>query len=284
MLTEVPSKKVLLIGCGKMGEAMLSGWCASNIEPAALLNGENFVVVEPNSERASNLKDSYGVETVEDVSELDGHFDLVIFAVKPQQVGDVLDSISSSSLDLDDSLFITIAAGMQTSRFEDALGDGARVVRVMPNMPLQVGKGASVVAGGANATEADVELVNSLFDALGTSSVVDEDQIDAVCAISGGGPAYVAYMIEALRDAGVAYGLDAGLAESLALETVGGTYAAMSSNGTSPEDMRISVSSPGGTTLAALGVMDEASFKPMFQEAVGAAIDRARELREGSSS
>ena len=142
--------------------------------------------------------------------------------------------------------------------------------------------GASVVAGGRNAGEEDVRLVNDLFDALGMSRVVPEDQIDAVGAISGSGPAYVAYMVEALRDAGVRAGLDAGLAESLALETVGGTYAAMKAQGSTPEEMRISVCSPKGTTLAALAAMDEAGFKEVFESGVQAAICRSIEL--GGSS
>ncbi len=126
--------------------------------------------------------------------------------------------------------------------------------------------------------------MNELFSALGTSHVVDEAQIDAVCAISGGGPAYVAYMVESLRDAGVSCGLSSELAEDLALQTVGGTYTTMAASHMSPEKMREAVCSPGGTTLAAIGALDAAGFKPMFKDAVEAAIDRACELREGAHS
>lgn len=252
---------------------MLSGWLASEAAPAGTLSGESFIVVEPTEERRAHLAEHYGVTAVADVSDLDG-CDAVVLAVKPQVMPEVLGQLGSV-----DGLVITIAAGVPTAAYESALGPAARVVRVMPNMPLQVGMGASVVAAGASATDADAQLVRALFAALGTAQIVPEDQIDAVCAISGGGPAYVAYMVEALRDAGVALGLDAGLAEGLALQTVGGTWRAMDASGTSPEAMRTSVCSPGGTTLAALAVMDDCGFKEMFAAAMRAAVDRAAELR-----
>ena len=265
--------RIALVGCGKMGEAVLSGWLASEAAPAGTLSGESFIVVEPTEERRAHLAERYGVTAVADVSDLDG-CDAVVLAVKPQVMPEVLGQLGSV-----DGLVITIAAGIPTATYESVLGPAARVVRVMPNMPLQVGMGASVVAAGASATDADAQLVRALFAALGTAQIVPEDQIDAVCAISGGGPAYVAYMIEALRDAGVALGLDAGLAEGLALQTVGGTWRAMDASGTSPEAMRTSVCSPGGTTLAALAVMDDCGFKEMFAAAMRAAVDRAAELR-----
>lgn len=271
--------RIALVGCGKMGGAALDGWLRSSKAPADALEASSFVVVSPREEHRAEIENAYGVATVADVSQLRGlgPFDTVVLAVKPQVMGAVLEGLADV-YGADLPLVVTIAAGIPTSRYEAALGHDARVVRVMPNMPLQVGMGASVVAGGSNASEEDVRLVNDLFDALGTSSVVPEDQIDAVGAISGSGPAYVAYMVEALRDAGVRAGLDAGLAESLALETVGGTYAAMKAQGSSPEEMRISVCSPKGTTLAALAAMDDAGFKEVFESGVQAAIRRSIEL------
>lgn len=271
--------RIALVGCGKMGGAALDGWLRSSKAPADALEASSFVVVSPREEHRAEIENAYGVATVADVSQLRGlgPFDAVVLAVKPQVMGGVLEGLADvCGADL--PLVVTIAAGIPTSRYEAALGHDARVVRVMPNMPLQVGMGASVVAGGSNASDEDVRLVNDLFDALGMSRVVPEDQIDAVGAISGSGPAYVAYMVEALRDAGVRAGLDAGLAESLALETVGGTYAAMKAQGSSPEEMRISVCSPKGTTLAALAAMDDAGFKEVFESGVQAAIRRSIEL------
>lgn len=271
--------RIALVGCGKMGEAALAGWISSSKAPADALSPSSFAVVAPRAEHREALCDAYGVEAVARVADLAqlGPFDMIVLAVKPQVMPDVLDEVADAfggAL----PLVVTIAAGIPAARYESALGDAAHVVRVMPNMPLQVGMGATVVAAGARAGQDEVGLVNDLFDALGTSHVVPECQIDAVGAISGSGPAYIAYMVEALRDAGAAAGLDAQLAESLALETVGGTYAAMKEKGATPEEMRISVCSPKGTTLAALAAMDEAGFKPLFASGVNAAIRRSEEL------
>lgn len=272
-------QRIALIGCGKMGEAILSGWLDSNVAPADAIGKSSFVVVEPRQEHRDQLASQYGVEVAADVSSAlaGAPVDMIVLAVKPQVMDDVLGEVREACGN-DVPLVVTIAAGIPTSKYEVALGERAHVVRVMPNMPLQVGQGATVVTGGKNATEDEVALVNGLFAALGESHIVPESQIDAVGAISGSGPAYVAYMVEALRDAGVAAGLDASLAESLALETVGGTYAAMKAQGSTPEEMRISVCSPKGTTLAALAAMDDAGFKPMFKAGVDAAIRRSEEL------
>lgn len=271
--------RIALIGCGKMGGAVLDGWLRSSKAPADSLDASSFVVVSPREQHRAEIEETYGVETVSDVAQLRGMgpLDMVVLAVKPQIMDGVLEGLSDAC-GSDFPLVVTIAAGIPTARYEAALGNGARVVRVMPNMPLQVGMGASVVAGGLNASDADVKLVNDLFDALGMSRIVPEGQIDAVGAISGSGPAYVAYMVEALRDAGVSAGLDAKLAESLALETVGGTYEAMKAQGSTPEEMRISVCSPKGTTLAALAAMDDTGFKDVFDSGVKAAIRRSVEL------
>lgn len=272
-------QRIALIGCGKMGEAILSGWLDSSVAPADAIDASSFVVVSPRQEHRDELASRYGVEVAADVAEALGGaaVDMIVLAVKPQVMDDVLGDVSEACGERA-PLAVTIAAGIPTTKYEDALGHDAHVVRVMPNMPLQVGKGATVVAGGRHATDAEVELVNALFSALGESYIVPESQIDAVGAISGSGPAYVAYMVEALRDAGVSAGLDATLAEALALETVGGTYAAMKEQGCTPEEMRISVCSPKGTTLAALAAMDDAGFKPMFKAGVDAAIRRSEEL------
>lgn len=272
-------QRIALIGCGKMGEAILSGWLESSVSPANDIDASHFVVVSPRQEHRDQLASQYGVDVAADVAEAFAgeDIDMVVLAVKPQVMDGVLAEVRDACGN-DVPLAVTIAAGIPTSKYEAALGESAHVVRVMPNMPLQVGKGATVVAGGKNVTDDEVQLVNELFDALGESYIVPESQIDAVGAISGSGPAYVAYMVEALRDAGVEAGLDASLAESLAFETVGGTYAAMKAQGATPEEMRISVCSPKGTTLAALAAMDEAGFKPMFKAGVDAAIRRSEEL------
>lgn len=274
-----------------MGGACLSGWLSSNEGIAADLSKDSFLVVAPDDSHRAQIEDEYGVKCVPSAKglESESRTDLILLAVKPQVLPSVLEELAQSELfgpsaadPSDMPLVLSIAAGISTEDIEDVLPDGVHVVRAMPNMPLQVRHGATAVCGGANASDAEVDAVNQLFNALGSSSVTDESLIDAVCAISGGGPAYVAYMIEALRDAGVALGLDKDLAEGLVLETVGGTYDSMAEKGLSPEAMRKSVCSPGGTTLAALAELDSAGFKPMFDNAMKAAVNRAAELREGA--
>lgn len=281
--------RIAIVGCGKMGEAILAGWLSSDVGEAAALGEGSFAIVQPNDKRRESQVSQYGVCGVASVSQLSEFakpFDIVVLAVKPQVMPDVLcevASLSGSGAINSETLFVTIAAGVHTSAYEKALSGAVaevRVVRVMPNMPLQVGMGASAVAGGANSSDDDVERVRALFSALGEAVIVSEDQIDAVCALSGGGPAYFAYMVEALGEAGRAMGLEGDLAEKLALATLGGTYHAIVEGDLAPAAMRESVCSPGGTTLAALASMDQDGFTPMIKAAMQAAVDRAAELRK----
>lgn len=271
---------IVVIGGGKMGEAILGGWIAASTGAAAPLSGGNITVADPGAARRDYLTQRYGVACIGDAREAEAA-DVVLLAVKPQVLMGVLADIAGEAAYAGGEagpLFISIAAGIPTEKIEGALPAGSRLVRVMPNTPLLVGAGASVVAGGAQATQEDVELVRDLFGCMGFASVVDEADIDAVGAVSGSGPAYAAYMIEALRDAGVAQGLDAQLAERLALETVYGTCKLMRDTGQAPADTRIAVCSPGGTTLAALAAMDDAGFAGVFAAGVEAAVRRSKEL------
>lgn len=273
-----------LIGCGKMGEAILKGWLASDDDCAADITPASVIAVEPGEERRAFIADEYGVTCVEDVSRVGReHVDVAILAVKPQVMMGVLEDLKANPAfggNADAPLFISIAAGIPTERLEAALPDGAHVVRVMPNMPLSISAGASGVCKGANATDEQVEYVAKLFGCLGKAVVVDEADMDIVCALSGSGPAYVAAMIEALRDAACARGLDVQLAETLALQTVLGTARLIDETELTPASARIAVCSPGGTTLAALDAMDKAGFANVFQEGVDAAIRRSKELAQ----
>ncbi len=268
--------RIALIGGGKMGEAVMGGWIASGKEPAASLTAENFVVANPGLPRREHLEQAYGVACVEQAVDIDAA-DIVVLAVKPQVMMGVLEAISSEP-QFAECLFVSIAAGMTTERLQTALPSRARLVRTMPNTPLLVGAGATTVCGSASATEGDIELVQALFSCLGAAFVVDEDDMDATGALSGSGPAYVAAMIEALTAAGAGEGLDAGLAEQLALQTVFGTAELMRETGQTPEQTRIAVCSPGGSTLAALAAMDEAGLSRAYEAGVRAAVQRSKEL------
>lgn len=274
------SCRVAVIGGGKMGEAILGGWIASDQGPAACLGAKNFEVANPGEQRRAYLAARYGVACVADAREL-GAADIVVLAVKPQVMMDVLASIRDSSVCLGthaSPLFISIAAGLATSRLEQALPARSRLVRAMPNTPLLVGAGATAVCAGSHATSDDLELARGLFASLGMACVVSESDIDAIGALSGSGPAYVAAMIEALRDAAAAWGIDPELAEQLALQTTFGTALLMKETGQSAETCRVNVCSPGGTTLAALDAMSKAGFDQVFAAGVEAAVRRSKEL------
>lgn len=279
-MTFPSTPSVLLIGCGKMGEAILSGWLACDEGAAHALTPQSFTVVEHTPDRASVLARSYGVDTALSVHEAP-QADIVIVAVKPQAFGDVLLQMRETGhvrAGEAPPLVVSIAAGIPTSEIEQALGEGAHVVRVMPNLPLQVGSGASAIAGGAHATQEEVELVRELFAALGFSCVVDEGDIDAVCALSGGGPAYFSYLVELLAEAGEEAGLDHALALELAQSTLIGTGQVLAASKQSARELRQAVCSPGGTTLAALEAMDSHGIKEAVHAGVASAIVRAKEL------
>lgn len=271
---------VAVVGGGKMGEAIFAGWIASDQGPAAALSSEDFTVVAPRAERREALEQRYGVNCVPSVSDV-READIVILSVKPQVMASVLEEMSGNAVfegGQDGPLFISIAAGLTTSRLEEGLPQGARLVRTMPNMPLQLAAGATALTAGAYASDADIDLAQALFAALGKAVVVAEGDMDAVCAVSGSGPAYVAAMIESMTAAGFRQGLSEQVAESLALQTVLGTALLIDETGQSPAAVRKSICSPGGTTLAALSAMEEAGFDAVFDAGVAAAVRRSKEL------
>lgn len=273
---------VVIVGGGKMGEAILSGWLSSAEGPAASLGVAAMTVVNPGLEKRERLSATYGVACVPDVADVEAA-DVVVLAVKPQVMMTVLEGICANPAfggGADGPLFVSIAAGLETTRLAESLPAGARLVRVMPNTPLLVGKGASAVCAAAGTSADDLELIRALFGCLGVACVVDEGAMDAVCAVSGSGPAYVAAMVEAMRDAGVRQGLDYDLAESLALQTVLGTAELIAQTGVTPEQARLAVCSPGGTTLAALDAMNERGFAQVVEAGVAAAVKRSKELAQ----
>lgn len=274
--------RFVVIGGGKMGEAIIGGLIGAVEGAAATLRSDDFTVADPGDERRAYLNRRFGVDCVADGREVCAA-DVVILAVKPQVMMDVLADISTAAAyqgGEQGPLFISIAAGLPTAALEAKLPEGSRLVRVMPNTPLLVSEGATAVARGAHATDEDFAYARDLFACLGFACDIDEADMDAVGAVSGSGPAYVAALIEALRDGGVAEGLDAELAEKLALQTVLGTARLMIETGRSAEDTRIAVCSPGGTTLAALAAMEDVGFTASLKAGVAAAVVRSKELAQ----
>ena len=275
-------RAVVIVGGGKMGEAILSGWLSSADCAQAGISAASTTVVNPGLEKRERLAARYGVTCVADVADVEAA-DLVVLAVKPQVMMTVLEGICANPAfggGAAGPLFVSIAAGLDTGRISQALPEGARLVRVMPNTPLLVGKGASAACAAAGTPEDDLHDVLTLFGCLGVAHAVDESALDAVCAVSGSGPAYVAAMVEAMRDAGVRQGLDHDVAESLALQTVLGTAQLIEETGVTPEQARLAVCSPGGTTLAALDAMNGMGFAQVIDAGVAAAVKRSKELAQ----
>lgn len=270
------SHSVVLIGCGNMGHAMLDGWLRQ--DPALRVQ-----VVEP-VEALRDRARKVGAEAVTELSELPAGLspELVILAVKPGMVTGVLgqcDELATSG-----ATFVSVAAGISIATMASALPDGASIIRCMPNTPAAIGAGMMVLCAGEHAGAAACELTESLFSASGAVTwIEDETLMDAVTAISGSGPAYVFHFIEALTAAGEALGLPAATADLLARQTVAGAGKLAMASSTPPGTLREQVTSPGGTTAAALSVfMHEGRLMKLVDEAAHAARDRGIELgREG---
>jgi pyrroline-5-carboxylate reductase len=261
---------LILVGCGKMGGALISGWLARGV-PA---NG--LIVIEPKPTALPKLPKA--VRVIADRAALPVSVGprAVVFAVKPQ----VMDGVVPAYAGLGRALYLSIAAGKPIAYFEAKLGKGARVVRAMPNTPAAVGRGMSVLAAGNATTKADRRLATDLMAAVGEVAwIEDEAQMDAVTAVSGSGPAYVFHLIEALAEAGVKAGLPSELAAKLARETVIGAGELARQSKDSAGVLRRNVTSPGGTTEAALKIlMGSTGLAKLMARAVAAAKNRSREL------
>lgn len=265
--------RLLLVGCGKMGEALLRGWGAAGF------GAEDMLVVEPDSQKAAALADRLGVGVVADPRDIapEARPEAVILAVKPQALDEVAPPYRRFA---PNCVFLSIAAGRTIARLERLLGSDAAVVRAMPNTPAAVGVGATVACAGAKTTETQRQLCQRLLAAVGSLHwVEDEALMDAVTAVSGSGPAYVFLLAECLAEAGAAAGLPAELAERLARDTVAGAGALLQHAREPASELRQNVTSPGGTTAAALSVlMGEDGLAPLLRRAVQAAADRSRAL------
>lgn len=263
--------RLAFIGGGNMAEALLQG-----ILENGLIKSSSITVAEPVAERREELEQQYGVNVTRDNRAAVKDADIIVLSVKPQVMPGVLKEIEASANR--NHFFISIAAGLRCSFFEARLGEGARVVRVMPNTPALVEKGASAICRGASATEQDLKITERILASVGLVVSVPEKDMDAVTAVSGSGPAYVFLLIEAMIEAGVKQGLEVEVARELAVATVegAGTLAAMS--GDDPSALRERVTSRGGTTAAALGYFEQHGFRELVAGAVKAAADRSREL------
>ena len=263
-------QSLVLLGCGKMGSAMLAGWLANGLNPSSVY------VVDP---YPSEWVLAQGVHVNE---ELPAKPALVLIAVKPQMMQEALPTLQA--MGGGETVFLSVAAGISIGTYEDILGANSPILRAMPNTPAAIGQGITALIGNAVSTADQIDLAHALLSAIGT--VVDlksESQMDAVTGVSGSGPAYVFYMIDALAKAGEAQGLSPDLAMQLAKATVAGAGALAKASEETPEQLRINVTSPNGTTQAGLEVlMDQnVGLTPLIGGTVAAATMRSKELSNG---
>jgi pyrroline-5-carboxylate reductase len=263
--------QIAFLGAGAMGEALLRGLLAAQVYAP-----EEIVVCDANMARAQSIAAQFGVGAASDLAGAARRAGVLLLAVKPQVVPQVL-------ADLRDELspqhtLISIAAGVSTKQLEAPLSQSVPVVRVMPNTPALVGKAASAICLGTHASEKHLRIAHRIFDAVGIAVDVEEKLMDTVTAVSGSGPAYVFVFLEALSDAGVKMGLPRDIATRLAAQTVLGSAQMALETGEHPGALKDKVTSPGGTTIAALHALENRAFRAAIYDAVEAAAQRSREL------
>jgi pyrroline-5-carboxylate reductase len=262
--------KIGFIGGGKLADALVAG-----ILEAKVSRPEEVVVSDIDPSRREHMADRHGIQTTESNDEVVDASDVVILALKPnvilpavRQLGDFPRS----------KLFITVAAGIPSSRVESGLPEGTRLVRVMPNINCAVGKSCTAICPGSRATERDLRKAERVFCSVGMTFRVDEGKMDAVTALSGSGPAYAFIFIEALADGGVYHGLPREDAIRMAAQTLAGAGEMVLETKLHPAELKDRVSSPGGTTIAGVRALEEGGFRAAIIDAVAEAYRRSKEL------
>ncbi|TDL89250.1 pyrroline-5-carboxylate reductase [Meridianimarinicoccus aquatilis] len=264
----ITTRGLAVLGCGKMGSAMLAGWLQRGLAPSSVW------VTDPHPSDWLLSIDGLNLNVGFPESPA-----VVLVAVKPQMMADALPGLTA--LGGRDTVFLSVAAGVPIARYADMLGENTPIIRSMPNTPAAVGKGITALVGNDRVNEEAMRMAEDLLSAVGqTVRLEHESQMDAVTGVSGSGPAYVFHMIEALAAAGAAEGLPTDLAMQLAKATVAGAGALAEAATETPAQLRVNVTSPNGTTAAGLEVlMDEAAgLPPLIRATVKAAADRSREL------
>lgn len=264
-------KKLAVVGGGQMGRALLRGIFTQQVVPP-----NQTALVEPNPESQSWWTEHHPEVTLTDLPTAVGQSDHVLLALKPNVIPQVS---KQKGRFWSGKLIISIAAGVTLEQLTGLIGH-KRVARVMPNTPSLVGAGASAFCCASDVTDEDRGWIESVLSAVGIAVQVDETQMDAVTGLSGSGPAYVCMMIEALADGGVKAGLPRNLAMKLATQTVLGTAKMISDTQRHPGELKDAVASPGGTTIAAISVLEQNGVRGAFIEAVTAAANRSRELSD----
>lgn len=262
---------VAILGAGAMGEALLRGLLAAGWSTADL----SVAVRRP--ERAEAIQQTVDVPVTLDTQEAVGDRDVVVVATKPRDVNALLDQIDKAVRS--PQVVLSVAAGVRIRLFEDRI-PGVAVVRAMPNTPAVLGEGVTGIAAGTHADSSAMEAATRVLEAVGIVRRMDESHMDALTAVSGTGPAYVFLLAEAMTEAAVREGLPRDVAEAFVHQTVRGAGHLLTDTGSLPSELRAQVTSPGGTTAAAVHILEDRGFRALIEDAVRAAAIRARELGE----
>ncbi|GAA4858996.1 pyrroline-5-carboxylate reductase [Saccharopolyspora cebuensis] len=260
---------IAVLGAGKIGEALLSGLCSAGRAR------EDLLFTERHPERAAELTERYGVGHV-GLAEAVRRAEVLIVAVKPQDIDAVLAELAEHITER--KLVVSLCAGLPTALFERTLPRGTAVVRVMPNTPMLVGEAMAAVSGGAHAAESDLALVEELLASVGKVVRVPEGQQDAVTALSGSGPAYFFYLVEAMIDAGILLGIPRATAAELIVQSAVGAAAMLRDGDGHPVMLREAVTSPAGTTIAGIRELEKHGVRAALIDAIEAARNRSVEL------
>ena len=268
--------KIGFVGGGNMAEALIAGLLARKVFKPGEIG-----VFEPDSPRLKKLKAKHKIVSLPSNAELTRASGAILLAVKPQQMGAVLDEIRGSLTPK--HLVLSIAAGLDTAYFRERLPEKTRFVRIMPNLCSMIGEGAAALYAAPGGTSGDKALAKKIFSASGKAVFVErEDLLDVVTAVSGSGPAFAFLFLDAMIEAGAARGLPAALGRELAAQTLAGAAKMAATTTDALPEMIARVASKGGTTEAGLKVMDDRQFRKIIDETIGAAAERARELRQTS--
>jgi pyrroline-5-carboxylate reductase len=266
-------KTIAFLGAGNMAEALIKG-----LLRAGIARPDSVIATGRRPEKLEELQRAYGVRTTLDNVAAAREADVVVLSVKPQALDKVL--VQVAPVVDPRKLVISVAAGVPIAAMERRLGAGARIIRTMPNTPSLVGAGACALSRGEHASDEDLAVATRIFQAVGITTVVDENLLDAVTGLSGSGPAYIFLVIEALSDAGVKVGLPRYTAQKLAAQTVLGSAQLLIETGTHPGQLKDQVTSPGGTAIAGLHTLEAGGLRTTLINAVEAATRRAKELGE----
>ena len=268
------SRKIAILGGGRIGEALLAGLLSSGWRGRA-----DIVVTSRSESRTAELHERHGVEaTTDNVTAVDGA-GLVVVAVKPQDIEKLLEDVGG--LLSPEQTVLSVAAAIPTAYIEARIAENVPVVRAMPNAPSMVHEGMAGLCAGAHAGETQLALAEEALTHLGRVVRVPESAMDAVTALSGSGPAYFALLAEAMIEAGILLGVSREISTTLVVQTMLGTAKQLRDQGVHPVELRESVTSPGGTTIAAIRELEQAGVRAAFLNAIQAAMNRARELAAG---